>query len=472
MDFASFGLSAPLLRAIEGQGLSAPTPIQTRAIPEALKGRDVLGLARTGSGKTAAFGLPMLDVLLREGRRPTPRQPRGLVLAPTRELARQIHDVLEGFARGTALRFGLVTGGVGFGPQIERLARGVSVLIATPGRLLDLADRAAVDLSATRFLVLDEADQMLDMGFLHALRRIAALLPERRQTMLFSATMPKDMEAVARAYLTDPLRLQVDPPGLPAERITQSLHFVARAEKTALLTELLDAHRGERALVFGRTKHGADKLARQLQQAGHAVAAVHGNRSQGQRDRAVAAFRDGTIRILVATDVAARGLDIPGVDWVYNYDLPHVPESYVHRIGRTARAGAAGTAVALVAPDEMEDLRAIEKVMKTRIPVASGTAWTPEPAGPGAGRRGSKKAGPTSPRPQRAGGGQPRTADQAAQGGGGIEGRAAGAARSRPQGPGSGGRHAAEGRRPSGHPGGSGTPRRRPGLPRQNRATV
>jgi ATP-dependent RNA helicase RhlE len=482
MDFASFGLSAPLLRALEGQGLAAPTPIQTQAIPEALKGRDVMGLAQTGSGKTAAFGLPMLDALLKEGRKASPKQVRGLVLAPTRELARQIHDVLEGLARGTHLKFALVTGGVGFTPQIERLGRGVSVLIATPGRLLDLADRRAVDLSATRFLVLDEADQMLDMGFIHALRRIAALLPRERQTMLFSATMPKDMEEVARAYLTDPVRVQVNPPGQAVAKIEQSLHFVARAAKTEVLIELLDAHRDDRALVFGRTKHGSEKLARQLEQAGYAVAAIHGNKSQGQRDRAVAAFREGEVRVLVATDVAARGLDIPGVAYVYNYDLPNVPESYVHRIGRTARAGADGAAVALVAPDEMDDLRAIEKAMKAQIPVASGAPWTPEPkpargggrgqkaGGQKAGARGAAAQGGMQGGAQRGShaGAQPRGAERAGE----LGAKPAPKGPRWQRGPKTGGQAAAAGRGPDGRPGGHGAPRRGPRRPQTGRATA
>jgi ATP-dependent RNA helicase RhlE len=367
-----------------------------------------MGLAQTGSGKTAAFGLPMLDALLKNGRKVEAKAVRALVLAPTRELARQIFDSLGTFAQGSHVKLALITGGVGFTPQIERLARGVSILVATPGRLIDLLDRKAADLSKTEFLVLDEADQMLDLGFIHSLRRIATLLPKQRQTMLFSATMPKQMEEIAGAFLTDPVRVQVNPPGKAVDRIEQSVHFVAKAAKMELLVELLDAHRDELAIVFGRTKHGMEKLSKQLEAKGFAVAAIHGNKSQGQRDRAIAAFRAGEVRVLVATDVAARGLDIPEVRHVYNYELPNVPENYVHRIGRTARAGADGAAIALCSPDEMGELRDIEKAMKAKIPVASGAPWevSPDhaPARPGVkpaqGRRSGpgRAGGPNAPR--------------------------------------------------------------------------
>ncbi|MBP1805847.1 DEAD/DEAH box helicase [Rubellimicrobium aerolatum] len=408
MQFDTLGLSPRLITALNDQGITDPTPIQTQAIPHAMAGRDVMGLAQTGSGKTAAFGLPMLDALMKNGRKAEPKTPRALILAPTRELARQIHDTLSAFAQGSHLKLALITGGVGFTPQIERMSRGVAILVATPGRLVDLLDRRAVDLSKTEFLVLDEADQMLDLGFIHSLRRIAGLLPKQRQTMLFSATMPKLMEEIAGAFLTDPVRVQVNPPGQAVAKIDQWLHYVAKGAKTDLLIELLDKHRDELAIVFGRTKHGSDKLARQLEAAGYAVAAIHGNKSQGQRDRAIAAFREGEVRVLVATDVAARGLDIPGIRHVYNYDLPNVPENYVHRIGRTARAGADGTAVALCSPDEMGELRDIEKAMKAKIPVASGAPWegVSEPAArPGANRGGKPRQGQGQGRP--AGQGRP-----------------------------------------------------------------
>ncbi|MCX7301278.1 MAG: DEAD/DEAH box helicase [Rhodobacterales bacterium] len=378
MDFDMLGLAPRLIAALKEQGITDPTPIQTQAIPHAMNGRDVMGLAQTGSGKTAAFGLPMIDALIKNGVKPNPRTARALVLAPTRELAKQIADNLIAYTAGTHLKTVLVTGGAGIVGQINKMERGVSLLVATPGRLIDLIDRRAVSLAETRFLVLDEADQMLDLGFIHALRRIAALLPKERQTMLFSATMPKQMEELAQAFLTNPVKVQVNPPGQAVAKIVQSVHFVAQRAKTDLLIELLDKHRDELALVFGRTKHGSEKLYKQLEAAGFAAAAIHGNKSQGQRDRAISDLRSGRVRVLVATDVAARGLDIPGIRHVYNYDLPNVPENYVHRIGRTARAGATGNAVAFCAPDEMGELKDIQKAMKATIPVASGAPWEGE----------------------------------------------------------------------------------------------
>ncbi len=389
--FQDMGLPGPLVKKLADQGITEPTPIQTGAIPHALDGRDVLGLAQTGTGKTAAFGLPLVTRLMQMRGKPAPKTVRSLILAPTRELAGQIRDALAPLVAGTPLSVGVVVGGAGIRPQIDRLARGTDVLVATPGRLLDLLDRRALTLGETRFLVLDEADQMLDLGFIHALRRIAGLLPAERQTMLFSATMPKQMEEIAASYLTDPTRVQVSPPGKAADKIAQEIHFVDKPDKPELLIGLLGGHRDELALVFGRTKHGSDKLARKLSAAGYSVAAIHGNKSQGQRERALKAFRAGEVRVLVATDVAARGLDIPDVKHVYNYDLPNVPENYVHRIGRTARAGRDGAAIAFCAPDEMGELRDIQKVMGMAIPVASGEAWEalpdPQAKRPQAGRR-------------------------------------------------------------------------------------
>ncbi|WP_424971299.1 DEAD/DEAH box helicase [Dinoroseobacter sp. S76] len=416
MDFDMLGLSPRLVAGLAAQNITDPTPIQTRAIPHGLNGRDVLGLAQTGTGKTAAFGLPLLDKLLKEGTKPAPRTCRGLILAPTRELVSQISDSLRAFTEGSHLRINLIVGGVSINPQIKRLEKGADLIVATPGRLIDLLDRKAVRLSETRFLVLDEADQMLDLGFIHALRKIAPLLPKERQTMLFSATMPKQMEELSRAYLTDPVRVEVSPPGKVADKITQSVHFVEQSDKPATLIELLAAHRDELALVFARTKHGSDRLARKLSAAGYEVAAIHGNRSQGQRERALKAFREGTLKVLVATDVAARGIDIPDVRFVYNYDMPNVPENFVHRIGRTARAGRDGQAVAFVAPDEMGELRAVQKVMGLTLPVAGGTPWERDEerakpkrnGGGGGGRRrggpggGQKRQGAATPNPGRA----------------------------------------------------------------------
>jgi len=376
MDFTHLGLAPRLVARLREQGLTRPTPIQAGAIPPALDGRDVLGIAQTGTGKTAAFGLPLVSALAASAVKPAPRQVRGLVLAPTRELATQIVDTLQALAgAGAPLRMALVVGGRSINPQIARLARGTDILVATPGRLIDLIDRRAVDLGGTHFLVLDEADQMLDIGFIHALRRIAPLLPRQRQTMMFSATMPGQMAELARDYLRDPVRIEVSPPGRVADKVTHSVHFVAREGKQALLIDLLDGHREERALVFARTKHGSERLMRQLENAGFAVASIHGNKSQGQRDRALSAFRAGRVRILVATDVAARGIDIPGVGHVYNYDLPNVPENYVHRIGRTARAGAEGRAIAFCSEDEMAELRAIEKALGNSVEIAGGSPW-------------------------------------------------------------------------------------------------
>ncbi len=379
MDFDMLGLAPRLVKKLSEQGITDPTPIQTQAIPHAMNGRDVMGLAQTGTGKTAAFGLPMIDALLKAGVKPEPKTARGLILAPTRELAKQIADNLSAYTQGTHLKVALVVGGVGIVGQSKRLQKGVDLLVATPGRLIDLMDRKAISLHETIYLVLDEADQMLDMGFIHALRQIAPLLAEDRQTMMFSATMPKLMNELAQTYLKNPVRVQVNPPGQAATKIKQSVHYVAQAAKMDLLLELLDSHRDDLALVFGRTKHGCEKMARVISSKGFAVDSIHGNKSQGQRDRAIQAFKDGKVKILVATDVAARGIDIPGVMWVYNFDLPNVAENYVHRIGRTARAGAGGTAVALCAPDEMIELQDIERAMKEEIPTASGRRWEVQP---------------------------------------------------------------------------------------------
>ena len=391
--FQEMGLPGPLVKKLAAMGITEPTPIQERAIPFALDGHDVMGLAQTGTGKTAAFGLPLLTKLMEEPGKPAPKSVRSLILAPTRELAGQIRDTLVPLVKDSPIKVGLVVGGASINPQIKRLERGTDILVATPGRLLDLLDRRALTLGATRFLVLDEADQMLDLGFIHALRKISGLLPAERQTMLFSATMPKQMEEIAASYLTHPKRVQVNPPGKAADKITQSVHFIAKSEKPDLLIELLKGHRGELALVFGRTKHGSDKLAKRLQGAGFEVAAIHGNKSQGQRERALKAFRAGEVQVLVATDVAARGLDIPDVKHVYNYELPNVAENYVHRIGRTARAGRDGAAIAFCAPDEMGELKDIQKVMGITIPVASGRPWAdlPDPNAKPKGRGGPRR---------------------------------------------------------------------------------
>jgi len=399
-EFEMMGLPTALVKRLAETGISEPTPIQSRAIPHALDGKDVMGLAQTGTGKTAAFGLPLLAQLMADPKRPMEKHVHGLILAPTRELAKQIADTLSTLVKGTPMKVNLVVGGQSISAQAGRLIRGTDILVATPGRLLDLLDRRAVRLDSTRFLVLDEADQMLDLGFIHALRKIAGLLPVKRQTMLFSATMNKQMGEIAAAYLNNPVRVEVSPAGKVADKVTQLVHFIAKSEKTNLLIELLDKHRDDLALVFGRTKHGCEKLMKTLEKAGFAAGSIHGNKSQGQRDRAIEAFKAGKIRVLVATDVAARGLDIPDVKHVYNFELPNVPENYVHRIGRTARAGKDGAAIAFCAPDEMSELRDIQKVMKISIPIASGRPWEALDApdapksGGGRGRGGNKGSGP------------------------------------------------------------------------------
>lgn len=409
-EFSELGLPKTLVKRLESMGLKEATPIQNRAIPHALNGQDVMGLAQTGTGKTLAFGLPLISRLQSYGTKPAAKSVRALILAPTRELANQIAASLKELTEGTHFKVGLVVGGVAINPQIKRVSRGTDIIVATPGRLIDLMERNALVFDDTDFLVLDEADQMLDLGFIHALRQISSVLPEERQTMLFSATMPKQMAEIAATYLTNPVRIQVNPPGKAADKITQSIHFIAKAEKTNLLIELLDEHRDEAAIVFVRTKHGADRLMRSLLKAGYAADAVHGNKSQGQRERAIKAFRAEETRVLVATDVAARGLDIPIVRHVYNFDLPNVPDNYVHRIGRTARAGMDGAAVAFCAPDEVDELKAIQKTMKFTIPVASGRPWEGaeiQPKKSGGGRRRGGGGGRPGSRVPGGGGGRP-----------------------------------------------------------------
>jgi len=373
-EFSMLGLNPGLLGALERTGITAPTPIQARGIPPVMEGRDLMGLAQTGTGKTLAFGLPILHMLMGQGR-PGPKTVRALILAPTRELVNQIAETLSELARGGPLKVVTVVGGASLHKQAEKLLRGTDVLVATPGRLIDLLERRALTLGETQVLVLDEADQMLDLGFIHALRTIARHLPAERQTLLFSATMPKQMSEIAETYLKNPVRVQVAPPGKAIEKIDQFVHFIAQNDKAKLLEHYLDQHREELALVFARTKHGAEKLMKLLVSWGFAAGSIHGNKSQGQRERTLAAFRTGELKVLVATDVAARGIDIPLVRHVYNYELPNVPENYVHRIGRTARAGRDGRAMAFCAPAEMADLRAIEKLARQPIPVEGGDPW-------------------------------------------------------------------------------------------------
>ncbi|WP_204114435.1 DEAD/DEAH box helicase [Shimia biformata] len=401
-DFDMLGLAPALNTALKQAGFDQPTPIQAQAVPYALEGHDILGLAQTGTGKTLAFGLPLIDHLLAQPGKPDPKTAKALILAPTRELVNQIAESLRNLTKGTKIRVVTVVGGQSIGKQINMLTRGTDILVATPGRLIDLMDRRAIDLSTVRHLVLDEADQMLDLGFIHALRKIAPQLGTPRQTMLFSATMPKQMEELSATYLDNPKRVQVSPPGKAADKITQSVHFIDQSLKPKKLREILSEDLNALTLVFARTKHGAEKLMKGLVADGYNAASIHGNKSQGQRDRAIKAFRAGEITILVATDVAARGIDIPGVAYVINYDLPNVPDNYVHRIGRTARAGREGEAIAFCSPDEADQLKQIQKVMKMEIPVASGTS----PLSGGGSGDGAKRNGNRRRRGGKPGGGQ------------------------------------------------------------------
>ena len=369
MSFHTLGLSKPLLDALAAKDYSQATPIQLQAIPTVLTGRDLLGIAQTGTGKTAAFMLPSLQRLAAAGKRPRPGHARMLVLAPTRELASQIAASAQTYGRFMHLSVGVVFGGVPNGKSLRTVQRGLDVLVATPGRLLDLIDQRALSLSELEILVLDEADQMLDLGFIHALKRIVALVPKKRQTLFFSATMPKAIKELADRYLTDPAEVSVAPVATTVERVEQRVTFVNQAEKQALLTQVLRHGSVERALVFARTKHGSDKIVRMLEAAGIRATAIHGNKSQPQRERALALFRSGEVKVLVATDIAARGIDIPGVSHVINFDLPNVAEQYVHRIGRTARAGAAGIAIAFCSDDERSDLRGIERLTRQKLAV-------------------------------------------------------------------------------------------------------
>ncbi|MBL8695971.1 MAG: DEAD/DEAH box helicase [Planctomycetes bacterium] len=389
-QFASLHLSAPLLRALDEEGYVTPTPIQAQAIPSALQGRDVLGCAQTGTGKTAAFALPILERLLaspgERGRRRGSVLPRVLVLAPTRELASQIGESFDQYARYTGCATAVVYGGVSQFHQVRALERGADVLVATPGRLIDLMQQRLVDLHEIAILVLDEADRMLDMGFLPAIKKIVGKLPPHRQTMLFSATMPKEITHLAEALLKNPVRVSVAPSATPVERIEQSVYMISRSAKPALLHHLLLDSAVERAVVFTRTKHGADRLSKRLKRAGVSAEAIHGDKAQNQRERALDAFRTGRSRVLVATDVAARGLDVDGVTHVFNFDLPNEPEAYVHRIGRTGRAGSAGAAVAFCDSEERPLLRDIEKLTSRRIamipvpPMPNAAAMDPGPS--------------------------------------------------------------------------------------------
>jgi ATP-dependent RNA helicase RhlE len=369
ISFADLGLAEPLLRALRAANYTHPTPIQARTIPALVQGRDVLGIAQTGTGKTAAFALPVLQQLAQQGGHAQPKSPRALVLAPTRELAVQIARSFDTYGRGLGLRLGMVIGGLGFGRQIETLNRGVDILVATPGRLLDLMERGNVRLGQVTFLVLDEADRMFDMGFIRDVRRIAGAVSRQRQTLLFSATMPPDVARLAAEILHRPERVEIAPQGRTVERIDQGVYFVNAAGKRALLSHLLADRELERVIVFTRTKRGANRVAEALDRTGVSSEAIHGNKSQNARQRALDSFSRGRARVLVATDLAARGIDVQGVTHVINYELPADAESYVHRIGRTARAGASGIAISFCDGSERGQLKSIERLTQQRITV-------------------------------------------------------------------------------------------------------
>ena len=370
MKFSDLPLDERLQRAIAEANYTHPTPIQEKAIPPILTRNDLMGIAQTGTGKTAAFALPILQNLLQDGARNTSKSIRTLILLPTRELAIQVSDCFETYEKYTKLTSACIFGGVSDTPQKRALSRGVDILIATPGRLLDLINQRIVSLKKLEFFVLDEADRMLDMGFIHDIRKIVGLLPAQRQNLFFSATMPPEITKLAASILrSNPVRIEVAPQSTPIERIQQELYRIDKRRKGALLKELLLAHpEMKKVLVFSRTKHGADKIVRVLEKAGITCAAIHGNKSQNRRQEALGNFKTEQIRVLVATDIAARGIDVDNVSHVFNYDLPDVPETFVHRIGRTARAGKDGVAISFCAPDEEQDLRAIERLTRIQIP--------------------------------------------------------------------------------------------------------
>ena len=376
MTFAQLGLCPPILKALAEEGYESPSPIQEKAIPPALDGRDVLGCAQTGTGKTCAFAAPILQRL--DGERAPGRPIRALVLTPTRELALQIQESFAAYGRHLPLRSAVIFGGVGQAPQVEQLKKGVDILVATPGRLGDLYGQKLIDLSKLEIFVLDEADRMLDMGFIHDVRRILGWLPRQKQTLFFSATMPPEVRGLVDGLLVNPVKVAVNPVSSPVEAIRQSVYLVDKGNKTTLLAWLVESKQVKNALVFTRTKHGANKVARDLAKAGITAAAIHGNKSQTARQQALADFKAGRVQALVATDIAARGLDIEELSHVFNYNLPDVPETYVHRIGRTGRAGHGGTAISFCDINEKEELKAIEKLIGKAVPVVENHPWPME----------------------------------------------------------------------------------------------
>ena len=409
--FEALGLIEPILRAVAAENYTTPTPIQQQSIPHLLGGRDLLGCAQTGTGKTAAFALPILQRLAAQRRPAAARSMRALILTPTRELAAQIGDSFRAYGRHLGLRHAVIFGGVGQHGQVQALSRGLDILIATPGRLLDLVGQGYARLSGVEIFVLDEADRMLDLGFIHDVKRVIASLPKPRQTLLFSATMPPDIARLADGMLVDPARVAVTPVASTAERIEQWLLYVDRGNKAALLATVLKDPGIARAIVFTRTKHGANKVVMQLGKAGIAADAIHGNKSQNARERALQLFKSGRMRVLVATDIAARGIDIDGITHIINYDLPNVPETYVHRIGRTARAGASGIAISFCDREEQPFLRDIERLIRKPVPVVENHPYrmsdTAAPANAGSGEQSRQPRRPQRQgRPHRNGGGR------------------------------------------------------------------
>jgi len=407
-NFNDFNLNDAITRALTEEKYVTPTPIQAQTIPIVMSGSDVIGIAQTGTGKTAAFALPILHRLAENPRTPERKSCRVLVLSPTRELSGQILDSFRAYGRHLRIRSALAIGGVSMGAQVRSLLNGLDILVATPGRLLDLVRGNALRLDGVECFVLDEADRMLDMGFINDIRKIVAKLPAKRQTLMFSATMPRAIADLAAQMLHDPVKVAVAPVAATADRVEQRVIRVDRAAKPAILIDVLRSEPTDRVLIFTRTKHGADKVARRLEQAGIAAEAIHGNKSQGQRERALSAFRDGKVKTLVATDIAARGIDVDGVSHVVNFDLPNVPETYVHRIGRTARAGAEGVAISLCDGEETAFLRDIEKLIRFSIPVTdkrthpergepqvvkNGSGRSHAPSNHGSGNRGSSNRG-------------------------------------------------------------------------------
>lgn len=408
MSFTSLGLSAPILDAVAEQGYTTPSPIQAKAIPAVLDGRDVMAAAQTGTGKTAGFTLPILE-RLSTGTRAPAKQVRALILTPTRELAAQIGANIEAYGKHLPLRSAVVFGGVKINPQIAKLRGGVDILVATPGRLLDLHGQKAVNFDALEVLVLDEADRMLDMGFIHDIRRILKTLPAKRQNLMFSATFSQEIRTLAKGMVNDPVEISVTPRNTTAETVTQWIHPVDKTRKPALLTHLIHENQWQQVLVFMRTKHGANRLSRQLEDAGIEAAAIHGNKSQNARTKALDGFKSGEIRVLVATDIAARGLDIDQLPQVVNFELPNVAEDYVHRIGRTGRAGASGHAVSLVSPEEGKELAGIERLIRQTLERQTIAGFEPSEAlvsGKGTSPRGGngQRSGKPSGSGQRRGG--------------------------------------------------------------------